>query len=70
MKIHKQLQKIMLDGSACNSALVQRHVGAVQHAVWTNFPKSTGGPQNTPSTWNGYLNMTGIDGLAALKLRK
>jgi peptide/nickel transport system substrate-binding protein len=34
---------------------------------WTNFPSATGN-QATPSTWNGYLNMTGIDALA--KLRK
>ena len=38
---------------------------------WTNFPKSTGaGLQNTPSVWNGYLNMTGIDALAQLKPAK
>jgi peptide/nickel transport system substrate-binding protein len=37
-------------------------------SVWTNFPSSSGkGKQNTPSTWNGYLNMTGIDALAGLK---
>ena len=35
---------------------------------WTNFPTSTGN-QATPSTWNGYLNMTGIDALAKLKPR-
>ncbi len=35
---------------------------------WTNFPSATGaGMQNTPSTWRGYLNMTGIDALAKLK---
>jgi len=35
---------------------------------WTNFPNSTGtGLQNMPVTWNGYLNMTGIDALAKLK---
>ena len=33
---------------------------------WTNFPSATGS-QTTPSTWNGYLNMTGIDALAKLK---
>jgi peptide/nickel transport system substrate-binding protein len=38
---------------------------------WTNFPTSTGtGLQNTPSVWNGYLNMTGIDALAKLKPAK
>jgi peptide/nickel transport system substrate-binding protein len=35
---------------------------------WTNFASSTGkGLQNTPTMWNGYLNMTGIDALANLK---
>lgn len=38
---------------------------------WTNFPKSSGaGLQTTPSVWNGYLNMTGIDALARLKPAK
>ena len=38
---------------------------------WTNFPKSAGaGLQTTPSVWNGYLNMTGIDALARLKPAK
>ena len=33
-----------------------------------NFPSSAGkGQQNTPSTWNGYLNMTGVNALANLK---
>ena len=37
---------------------------------WTNFARSTGpGLQNTPSTWNGYWNMTGIDALAKLRPR-
>ncbi len=38
---------------------------------WTNFPNATGkGMQNTPTMWNGYLNMTGIDALAKLKPAK
>jgi peptide/nickel transport system substrate-binding protein len=36
------------------------------NTVWTNFP-SANGNQATPSTWNGYINMTGIDALAKLK---
>ena len=36
--------------------------------VWANFPRATGkGLQTTPSTWNGYLNMTGVNTLANLK---
>ena len=36
---------------------------------WTNLPARPGRRQFTPSTWNGYLNMTGIDALARLKAR-
>jgi hypothetical protein len=36
---------------------------------WKNFPTSTG-LQYTPSVWNGYINMTGIDALAHLKPAK
>ena len=40
-------------------------------SVWANFPNANGtGMQYTPSTWRGYLNMTGIDALAKLKLAK
>jgi len=35
--------------------------------VWTNFPRAGTNRQFTPSVWNGYLNMTGIDALANLK---
>ncbi len=38
-------------------------------SVWTNFPSASGG-RYTPSTWNGYINMTGINTLASLKLAK
>jgi peptide/nickel transport system substrate-binding protein len=35
---------------------------------WTNFPNASGARlQTTPSTWNGYLNMTGVEALARLK---
>ena len=33
---------------------------------WKNFPTSTGG-HYTPSTWNGFWNMTGIDAIAHIK---
>ena len=37
---------------------------------WSNFARASGsGLQNTPSTWNGYINMTGIDALAKLRPR-
>ena len=55
-------------GSACDPALVQRDVVAVQHDVLDELPEVHGpGLQNTPTVWNGYLNMTGIDALAKLK---
>ena len=70
MKIHKQLQKIILDDLPAIALWYNGMWAQYNTSVWTNFPKSNGGPKYTPSTWNGYLNMTGIDGLAALKLRK
>ena len=40
----------------------------VNTTYWKNFPTATGkGLQTTPTVWNGYLNMTGIDALANLK---
>jgi len=36
---------------------------------WTNFPTQASTRHYTPSVWNGYLNMTGIDALAHLKKR-
>ena len=39
-------------------------------SVWTSFPAAGTKSQFTPSVWNGYLNMTGIDALANLKLKK
>src|SRR3954452_11750270 len=33
---------------------------------WKNFPTQAGG-HYTPSTWNGYFNMTGIDAIAHIK---
>ena len=39
-------------------------------SVWTNFPAAGTKAQFTPTVWNGYLNMTGIDALASLRLKK
>ena len=70
-KIHTQLQKIILDDLPAIALWYNGMWAQYNTSVWTNFPKSSGsGLQHTPTTWNGYLNMTGIDGLAALKLRK
>jgi peptide/nickel transport system substrate-binding protein len=70
-KIHTQLQKIILDDLPAIALWYNGMWAQYNTSVWTNFPKSSGsGLQSTPSTWNGYLNMTGIDGLANLRLRK
>ena len=65
------MQKIILDDLPAIALWYNGMWAQYNTSVWTNFPKSTGaGLQHTPITWNGYLNMTGIDALAALKLRK
>ena len=67
-KIHTQLQKIQLENLPAIPLWYNGMWAQYNTSVWTNFPTS-GGVQSTPSTWNGYLNMTGIDGLASLRLR-
>ena len=57
-------------GSSCDSALVQRPVVAGNMTYWTNFPSADSPRKYTPSVWNGYINMTGIDALANLKPAK
>ena len=54
-------------GSACDPALVQRPVVAVQHDVLEELADLERARSTRPSVWNGYLNMTGIDALAHLK---
>ena len=59
-------------GSACDPALVQRDVGAVQHDLLDELPEvhRRGPAEHARHVWNGYLNMTGIDALAKLKPQK
>ena len=43
---------------------------AVQHQRVDELPAAGTKAQFTPTVWNGYLNMTGIDALASLRLKK
>jgi peptide/nickel transport system substrate-binding protein len=65
-KVHSQIQKIMLEQLPAIPLWYNGMWAQYNTSVWTNFPTASGN-QATPSTWNGYLNMTGIDALAKLK---
>ena len=68
--IHKQLQRIMLNDLPAIPLWYNGMWAQYNTRYWSNFARSTGsGLQNTPSTWNGYINMTGIDALAKLRPR-
>jgi peptide/nickel transport system substrate-binding protein len=67
-KLHSQIQKYILDYLPAIPLWYNGMWAQYNTSVWTNFPKAKGkGLQTTPTTWNGYLNMTGIDTLANLK---
>jgi peptide/nickel transport system substrate-binding protein len=67
-KIHSQIQKVILEQLPAIPLWYNGMWAQYNTSVWTNFPRAAGkGLQTTPSTWNGYLNMTGIDTLANLK---
>ena len=65
--VHAQIQKVILEQLPAIPLWYNGMWAQYSNKYWTNFPSATGN-QATPSTWNGYLNMTGIDALA--KLRK
>ena len=68
--IHKQLQQIMLTDLPAIPLWYNGMWAQYNTRYWSNFARATGsGLQNTPSTWNGYWNMTGIDALAKLRPR-
>jgi peptide/nickel transport system substrate-binding protein len=70
-KINSQIQKYILDYLPAIPLWYNGMWAQYNTEVWTSFPKATGkGLQTTPSTWNGYLNMTGINTLANLKQAK
>jgi peptide/nickel transport system substrate-binding protein len=66
-RVHSQIQRVILQQLPAIPLWYNGMWAQYNTRYWTNFPSSTGN-QATPSTWNGYLNMTGIDALA--KLRK
>jgi len=69
--IHSKIQKFILEDLPAIPLWYNGMWSQYNTTYWTNFPKSTGtGLQNTPTVWNGYLNMTGIDALAKLKPSK
>jgi peptide/nickel transport system substrate-binding protein len=70
-KVHAQIQKYILEYLPAIPLWYNGMWAQYNTSVWENFPTAQGkGLQNTPSTWNGYLNMTGIDALANLKRNK
>ena len=66
-QVHSQIQRVILEQLPAIPLWYNGMWAQWNTTHWTNFPSATGN-QATPSTWNGYLNMTGIDALA--KLRK
>ena len=69
--IHSKIQKFILEQLPAIPLWYNGAWAQYNTTYWTNYPKSTGaGLQNMPVTWNGYLNMTGIDALAKLKPAK
>jgi peptide/nickel transport system substrate-binding protein len=70
-QLNAQLQKYILTDLPAIPLWYNGMWAQYNTSVWTNFPTAAGkGLQNTPSTWNGYLNMTGISALANLKSAK
>jgi peptide/nickel transport system substrate-binding protein len=67
-KVHSQIQRFILEQLPAIPLWYNGMWAQWNTSFWTNFPSSTSkAKQDTPSTWNGYLNMTGIEALAALK---
>ena len=64
-QIHGQIQKYILEDLPAIPLWYNGMWSQYNTTYWTNFPSSTGtGLQTRRATWNGYLNMTGIDALA------
>jgi hypothetical protein len=69
-KIHSQIQKVILEDLPAIPLWYNGMWSQYNTSVWTSFPAAGTRSQFTPTVWNGYLNMTGIDALASLKLKK
>jgi peptide/nickel transport system substrate-binding protein len=66
-KLHSQIQKVILEDLPAIPLWYNGMWSQYNTSVWTNFPQAGTNRQFTPSVWNGYINMTGIDALANLK---
>jgi len=67
-RVHSQIQRYILQDVPAIALWYNGMWAQWNTSVWSNFPSASGkGLRNTPSTWNGYLNMTGINALANLK---
>ena len=69
-KIHSQIQKVILEDLPAIPLWYNGMWSQYNTSVWTSFPAAGTKAQFTPTVWNGYLNMTGIDALANLRLKK
>ena len=69
-KIHSQIQKVILEDLPAIPLWYNGMWSQYNTSVWTSFPAAGTKAQYTPTVWNGYLNMTGIDALANLRLKK
>ena len=67
--IHSKIQKFILQDLPAIPLWYNGMWSQYNTTYWKNFPTSTG-LKYTPSVWNGYINMTGIDALANLKPQK
>jgi peptide/nickel transport system substrate-binding protein len=65
-KLNSQIQKYILTDLPAIPLWYNGMWAQYDLKYWKNFPTQSGG-HYTPSTWNGYWNMTGIDALAHIK---
>ena len=68
--IHSKIQKYILEDLPAIPLWYNGLWSQANTTYWTNFPSAASSRKFTPSVWNGYINMTGIDALAALKPSK
>jgi peptide/nickel transport system substrate-binding protein len=68
--IHSKIQKYILEDLPAIPLWYNGLWSQANTTYWTNFPSAASSRKFTPSVWNGYINMTGIDALANLKPSK
>ena len=68
--IHSKIQKFILEDLPAIPLWYNGMWSQANTTYWTNFPSAASPRKFTPSVWNGYINMTGIDALANLKPAK